>query len=256
MINIPSIIKRPSTSLPSALSSAQTFATNAVQQAKGLSAPGTQAQMAMDTTAPQKQVQGLSSRLNDYTSWSKGLTAQNFAQRQARKAAEATAVQLKKTPNTTTQSQPAVVSTSQFAPLKGVSPVRQKIVDTALSYVSNKTMYAWGGGGAGVRVSRGTGKGTQNVIGVDCSGLVAYAYSQIGMKLPHYSGSQTAMGYRTSIQNAVPGDIVGWNKGGHVAVYVGNGQIAEAPGVGKAARVRSIRPGEAVYAVRLKLQGE
>jgi cell wall-associated NlpC family hydrolase len=133
--------------------------------------------------------------------------------------------------------------------------MRQQIVNTALQYVKDKVPYAWSGGGAGVRVSRGT-RQDKNVVGVDCSGLVAYSYSKIGVNLPHYSGSQTAMGYRTNIRNAQPGDIVGWNKGGHVAVYIGNGMIAEAPGSGKLTRVRKLGANEAVYAVRLKLQGE
>jgi len=250
-------------------SNAAQFGANVSQAAKGLSTPGVQADMAMrqPSSAMPTAVQDFGSRLKGYNSWSKQMTAQTFATQQARRAAEASRVQRSQQ---TAQQQTQQANTVQLSGKRnspqlvendvlrqysaGASPARQQIVSAALSHIG--TPYAWGGGGYGVRASRGTGKGTQNVIGVDCSGLVAYAYGTVGVKLPHYSGSQTAMGHRTNIRNAMPGDIVGWNKGGHVAVYLGNGMIAEAPNVGKTVRTRKLGPNEAVYAVRLKLQGE
>lgn len=227
--------------------------------------PATAARTAIsDPQATQQNAQAVStfnSKLDGLNQWSRGITQQqqqSFAQKQAQRAAQGTAVRLQNTRKMGESYSPVslVDNATLMGYSRGASPARQQIVNTALSYVKAGTMYAWGGGGAGTRVSRGTGKGTQNVIGVDCSGLTSYAYSQIGVKLPHYSGSQTSMGYRTNIKNAQPGDIVGWGKGGHVAIYIGNGQIAEAPGVGKPVRTRALRPGENVYAVRLKLPGE
>lgn len=127
--------------------------------------------------------------------------------------------------------------------------VGSRIVKEALGMLG--TPYAWGGGGIGVRSSRGTGKGTQNVIGVDCSGLTSYVYSKFGIKLPRHSNHQTQVGYRTNIKNARPGDIVGWAKGGHVAIYMGGGKIVESPRPGKRVRVRNLHSGDKVYAVRI-----
>lgn len=139
-------------------------------------------------------------------------------------------------------------------PVNSKNPIRQQIVKAALSLQG--TPYAWGGGGYGSRGSRGTGLGTQNVIGVDCSGLTQYAYGTVGIKIPRHSNSQTASGYRTSIQNAQPGDLVGWNRGGHVAIYIGNGMIMESRKPGTRASVRRLGANEGVYAVRLRLPGD
>lgn len=131
----------------------------------------------------------------------------------------------------------------------GAEGKRLKILENAASMIG--TPYAWGGGGYGVRKSRGIGKGTENVIGVDCSGLTSYVYGKVGLKLPRHSNSQTAVGVKTKIDNAKPGDLVGWNRGGHVAIYVGNGYIIESPKPGHSVRLRKIGSNEGIYAVKL-----
>ena len=135
--------------------------------------------------------------------------------------------------------------------------IRSKIIQSAQKMIG--TPYAWGGGGIGNSGSRGTGKGTQNVIGVDCSGLTSYVYGLIGVKLPRQSDSQLTTGVKTNLKNAQPGDLVGWGPGGHVAIYAGNGQIIEAPSPGGKTRVRTLSASDysrGVYAVRLRLPGE
>lgn len=134
------------------------------------------------------------------------------------------------------------------------SSARQQLVRSAMGLLG--TGYAWGGGGYGVRSSRGTGKGTQNVIGVDCSGLTTYAYSTIGIRIPRTARQQGTIGYKTSIKNLRPGDLVVWNNGAHTSMYIGNGQIIESPNVGKRVRIRSLRPGEAVTGIHLSLSGD
>lgn len=137
----------------------------------------------------------------------------------------------------------------------GLSKARQTIVNTALAYQG--TPYAWGGGGTGRRTSRGTGLGTQNVIGVDCSGLTQYAYSMAGIKIPRHSNTQLrTMGYKTAIKNLRPGDLVGWARGGHVAVYIGNGQIMEARKPGTRAAVRRLGNNEGAFGVHISLPGD
>ena len=74
--------------------------------------------------------------------------------------------------------------------------------------------------------------------GFDCSGLVVYAYSCIGVSLPHNSGSLMNYcknyGYfTTDISRLQYGDLVFWS--GHVAFYVGNGMVFGATTFGQPA---------------------
>lgn len=68
--------------------------------------------------------------------------------------------------------------------------------------------------------------------GVDCSGLVVYAYRQIGISVPHQSQSIVSCGVSVSRSDIKPGDVVCWNTGGgscgHVGIYVGGGQVIHA----------------------------
>lgn len=67
----------------------------------------------------------------------------------------------------------------------------------------------------------------------DCSGLTMWAYEQVGISLPHYSGGQYADTTHIPISDVQPGDLVfPSDPGQHVAMYVGNGEIIEAPYTG------------------------
>lgn len=75
--------------------------------------------------------------------------------------------------------------------------------------------------------------GGESSSGVDCSGLVVYAYRQVGVGgLPHYSNSLVGYGQEVSRDNIQPGDVVCYDYGGgycgHVAIYVGGGQVIHA----------------------------
>jgi cell wall-associated NlpC family hydrolase len=61
----------------------------------------------------------------------------------------------------------------------------------------------------------------------DCSGFVLWAYAQVGISLPHYSGAQYKSTVRISASQLQPGDLVFWGSGGseHVAIYIGGDQI-------------------------------
>lgn len=135
-----------------------------------------------------------------------------------------------------------------------VSSTRQAIVNAGSSLLG--TWYAWGGGGYHNKGSHGVGLGTQNVIGVDCSGLTSYAYGSVGIRLPRKSDAQYSTGYRTAVNNAQPGDLIGWNRGGHVALYIGNGRIIEASRPGVRAHIRSLSRNEGVFAVHVRLPGD
>ena len=78
--------------------------------------------------------------------------------------------------------------------------------------------------------------------GFDCSGLTKWSYSQAGIDLPRESWKQgDGLQPVSSKQDLQPGDLIVWNQGkkdgmGHVAMYVGNGYIVEAPELGKNVR--------------------
>ena len=67
----------------------------------------------------------------------------------------------------------------------------------------------------------------------DCSGLVMWAYAQVGVSLPHYSGAQYNDTTHIPMSALQPGDLVFFSDPGeHVAMYVGGGDIIEAPHTG------------------------
>lgn len=119
--------------------------------------------------------------------------------------------------------------------------------------------YAWGGGNAngptyGIRDGGVADSfGDYNKIGFDCSGLMIYAFA--GVKpLPHYSGYQYNSGRKVPLSQARRGDMLFWGNGGihHVALYLGGGQMVEAPQSGMHVRVTAVRYGDILpYATRL-----
>jgi len=74
--------------------------------------------------------------------------------------------------------------------------------------------------------------GGESPAGFDCSGLVAYAYAQIGRYLPHYTVAQYDMFPKVSISQLQPGDIVFFYGLSHEAMYVGGGTVIQAPHTG------------------------
>jgi cell wall-associated NlpC family hydrolase len=67
----------------------------------------------------------------------------------------------------------------------------------------------------------------------DCSGLVMWAWAHAGVSLPHFSGGQYASTQHISMSQLQPGDLVfPADTGQHVAMYIGGGQIIEAPHTG------------------------
>ena len=76
--------------------------------------------------------------------------------------------------------------------------------------------------------------------GFDCSGLVMYVYAQLGISLPHYTVAQWDATQPISLTDAQPGDLIFFNGLGHVGIYLGNGQMVDAPHTGSVVRVESI----------------
>lgn len=123
------------------------------------------------------------------------------------------------------------------------------------------TPYAWGGGtygGPSYGVNGpGAGFADGSVFGFDCSGLALWGWAQVGIYLPHYSGYQYNSGsYHPSAGGLLPGDLVFWSYDGtaggihHVAIYLGGGQVVQAPESGDVVRISPMWFGGYFGAVR------
>jgi cell wall-associated NlpC family hydrolase len=96
-------------------------------------------------------------------------------------------------------------------------------VAVALQYLG--VPYVWGG---------------MSPSGFDCSGLVAYAYAQVGISLPHHAATMFGYGVPVSYDQLQPGDLVFANGLGHMGMYIGNGQYIHAPHTGDVVRIASM----------------
>ncbi|GAA4470978.1 hypothetical protein GCM10023094_00800 [Rhodococcus olei] len=126
-----------------------------------------------------------------------------------------------------------------LAPLSGTDgSVGGRVVEAALRYLG--LPYVWGGGNI-----NGPSNG-----GFDCSGLTSYAvYSATGdtLALPRTSETQWNIGTEIPMSEARPGDLLfgNWQSGGpgHVAIYIGNGQMVHAPQTGDVVKVSKVFDG-------------
>lgn len=75
----------------------------------------------------------------------------------------------------------------------------------------------------------------------DCSGLVMWAYAQVGISLPHYTGLQWNSGMHVAKSDLRPGDLVFFFADlGHVGIYIGNGMMVDAPSTGQRVQIQPV----------------
>ncbi|MCE5291586.1 MAG: C40 family peptidase [Nocardiaceae bacterium] len=58
--------------------------------------------------------------------------------------------------------------------------------------------------------------------GFDCSGIVQYAYGQVGVSVPRTTWDQANFGISVSFDALVPGDVIITSGGGHEVLFVGD----------------------------------
>jgi cell wall-associated NlpC family hydrolase len=96
-------------------------------------------------------------------------------------------------------------------------------VGVAMQYLG--TPYVWGGA---------------SPSGFDCSGLVMYAYAQVGVSLPHSSYALWNVGVSVPRDQLAPGDLVFFSGLGHMGMYVGGGQFIHSPHTGDVVKISSL----------------
>lgn len=92
----------------------------------------------------------------------------------------------------------------------GGSARGREIADYGLKFIGNPYVYG----------------GTNLTGGTDCSGFVQQVYRHFGYSLPRTSTDQRSVGREVAYSDAQPGDVICY--AGHVAIYIGNGQIVHA----------------------------
>jgi cell wall-associated NlpC family hydrolase len=86
----------------------------------------------------------------------------------------------------------------------------------------------------------------------DCSGLVMWAYAQVGVHLDHFTGDQWQEGEHISRSQLRPGDLVFFFPDiSHVGMYIGHGLMVDAPSFGQDVMVQRIYWSAFVGAVRI-----
>jgi cell wall-associated NlpC family hydrolase len=82
--------------------------------------------------------------------------------------------------------------------------------------------------------------GGESPSGFDCSGLVQYVYSRIGISVPRVTYQQWGAGRHVSRSALRPGDLVFFHSRGHVGIYLGRDRFIHAPHTGTVVRIDSM----------------
>ena len=154
-------------------------------------------------------------------------------------------------PATTSQPEPEAAEEEEAAPAPAPAPepapapshsgsAASTAINAAMGYLG--TPYVWAG---------------ESAAGLDCSGLTMVSYAAAGVELTHSSRVQYGEGSLVPLDAAQPGDLVFWSSDGsqsgiyHVAIYLGDDMMIEAPTFGLTVRVTPMRySGVMPYAVR------
>ena len=103
-------------------------------------------------------------------------------------------------------------STTETVKQDSASTTGQQIADYAVQFVGNPYVYG----------------GTSLTKGADCSGFVQSVYKNFGYSLPRVAADQANAGTKVSTKSLQPGDLLFYHGFGHVAIYIGGGQVVHA----------------------------
>lgn len=208
-----------------ALAAADSAAREQARQLADLAAERGQVQALLD--AAEAQDAGLHAQRDRFRTWQRQMAQEQAARERA--ARDAASGRLR----------------GRIPPVFGGRGSVRQVVDRALSQVG--VQYVWGGGsGRGPTTGIPNAFGSpRNRTGFDCSGLMLYAYDGAGVALPRVSRNQFGAGRKVPISDVRAGDLVFYQRGGgsihHVAMYIGNGDMVEAPYTGANVRVVPLR---------------
>jgi hypothetical protein len=127
------------------------------------------------------------------------------------------------------------------------APVGDDVIETMIAAAESRigVPYVWGG------ESMAEG-------GYDCSGLVQWAFAQAGVAVPRVTHDQWYVGEHLDYADARRGDLIFWRNDptapdyiSHVAVYLGDGRMLEAPRTGLDVRITDVRTANMAGVVRV-----
>lgn len=135
----------------------------------------------------------------------------------------------------------ALTGVTNLPTLANVSSVGKEAVWQAKQFIG--TPYVWGG---------------TSPKGFDCSGFTQYVYGKLGINLPRTSQEQAQVGQAVgNISLARPGDLVFFagadgtaSAPGHVGIYLGNGQMIDAPYTGTNVRIEPVSDAGPIVGIR------
>lgn len=109
-------------------------------------------------------------------------------------------------------------------PASASGPTGADLVAEARKYVG--VPYVWGGA---------------TPQGLDCSGLVKLSLSALGVDMPRVAREQMTQGTPVaSLDQAEPGDLLVFDGGSHIGIYLGEGRMIDAPKPGDRVRERDV----------------
>lgn len=161
------------------------------------------------------------------------------AEEARRKAAASQNTSSSSSSNSSSSSSSSNTQISDSVDTSSASALRAAVVAYALQFEGNPYVYG----------------GSSLTNGTDCSGFTMAVYSYFGYSLPHQSGSQSGCGTRVSLDSLLPGDLLFYTNGGssigHVALYIGNGQIIHASTPSTGIKISSANYRTPLCAVRI-----
>lgn len=144
----------------------------------------------------------------------------------------------KKEPETVTSTDVSVSdedSATETVQQESGSGTGQEIADFAVQFVGNPYVYG----------------GTSLTKGADCSGFVQSVYANFNISLPRVAADQAGAGRKVSVDNLQPGDLLFYHGFGHVAIYIGGGQVVHASNAATGIKISSYNYSPIDKAVRI-----